>query len=44
MFTPTSNISRKSRVTISGDIAVEYEADDDDNEKDDKSASTNVSK
>ena len=37
-------ISRKSRVTIAGDIAIEYEAIDDD-QKDDKSfSSTNVSK
>jgi hypothetical protein len=35
---------RKSRVTIAGDIAIEYDANEDD-EKDDKSfASTNVSK
>jgi hypothetical protein len=39
-----SNVPRKSRVTIAGDIAIEYEANEDD-EKDDKSfASTNVSK
>ena len=32
MLTPTSNNTRKSRVSISGDITVEYEAvDDDDN-------------
>jgi hypothetical protein len=38
------NVPRKSRVTIGGDIAIEYDAIDSD-EKDDKSfASTNVSK
>lgn len=38
------DVPRKSRVTIAGDIAIEYEAIDND-DKDDKSfASTNVSK
>ena len=36
MFTPTSNNTRKSRVSISGDMTVEYEAvDDDDNQAND---------
>lgn len=36
---------RKSRVTIAGDIAIEYECLEDDSKEDNKSfASTNVSK
>ena len=38
------NVPRKSRVTIAGDIAIEYDAIDDDEKDDNSFASTNVSK